>query len=396
MVSAVSRLGGKPSTFWSVVSGIAITVGTMLFVWSICSLSSASPSELAAVACAVATVWIVSLRLPRGGVVNIDASVGLAAAVVLPAGAAVLACAMGAAVGAAIDRKSHHGITGILHSALTRPVPVGGAALVYAVLGSPSPVSNQIAFVVVAAAAGASYLALDAVSMASRWSVDSNDLTTVLRPLGTLYLGHLSIGVVLGLLWPWIGVVALLILTLLVLVMQYSYGMYLKTRIAYQETISVLAVAGELQSSVEAGHSQRVADLATSIAKQMGLGSKWLESLNYAALLHDIGQIGSDDKSGHRTDDEHSRRGADIVSNVPFLQVTRPLIEHHHDYASAVGLGSDERLGACIVGLCCEYDHLLADGLSHADAMATLRARHSDAVAQRPLQFLRKTDSDST
>lgn len=372
-----------------VVRVVPVVIGAVVLVWSAASWSSASPGILAAFTVAFAAVWAVSLRLTRGEVVNIDVSIGLASALVLPVQAAVLASLVGCVVGGIADRRNRRDVRHALGVALSRPIPVVAAGGIFAFLGRPDAANHQALFVAAALAAGTAYLILDAIVLAPTRGGEQAGPVGALRPLGTLYLGHVSIGIVLGLLFPWMGLISLLVLTLLVLVMQNSYSLYLRTRVAYQETIGVLALASELQTPGSSGHAQRVADAAAAVGKQFRLPSRFLETLNYAALLHDIGRIGLEGETLPHERDSHAHLGAEMVQSIPFLAAARPIILHHHDYEqSSPDLDEYQRLGAYVVGICCEYDHLRCADIPHDEALRLLESLHSDRLALRVLAVL--------
>lgn len=60
---------------------------------------------------------------------------------------------------------------------------------------------------------------------------------------------------------------------------------------AIHGTISTMARVLELKDPYTAGHEKKVANLAYSIAKKMGLPEKQLASIYYAGFLHDIGKL---------------------------------------------------------------------------------------------------------
>jgi len=89
------------------------------------------------------------------------------------------------------------------------------------------------------------------------------------------------------------------------------------------------------------GHSERVANYATMLAKAVGMKGKAIERIRLAGFLHDIGKIGIPDrilnKPSHLTSDEfeeiksHPVRGVEIISNLSHLRDIVPWILHHHE-----------------------------------------------------------------
>ena len=63
----------------------------------------------------------------------------------------------------------------------------------------------------------------------------------------------------------------------------------------YRGTIKALAGAIDAKDPYTCGHSQRVADYALMAGEALSLGTESMETLEYAAVLHDIGKIGVDD-----------------------------------------------------------------------------------------------------
>ncbi|HET6413354.1 MAG TPA: HD domain-containing phosphohydrolase [Anaeromyxobacter sp.] len=115
----------------------------------------------------------------------------------------------------------------------------------------------------------------------------------------------------------------------------------------YLDTIRSLASAIDAKDPYTRGHSQRVADLAVEIGREMGLSPEAQKSLEYGGVLHDIGKIGMPDailaKSEPLTARErdlarsHPRVGAEIVSGVAFLSAAAPAIRNHHERWDGTG-----------------------------------------------------------
>lgn len=116
---------------------------------------------------------------------------------------------------------------------------------------------------------------------------------------------------------------------------------------SFEGTISALLLAIDAKDSYTNAHSRRVSELSCSIAKCLSLQPSVIDSLRYAALIHDIGKIGIDEgilrKKGSLTIEEyevmqkHPEIGARIVSAVPFLQDAVPVILYHHERFDGTG-----------------------------------------------------------
>lgn len=202
---------------------------------------------------------------------------------------------------------------------------------------------------------GVIFAALDVLTLAvQQWlsggAPVAEGIVLLIRPLGSVYMVHIAMAAVAIRVHPSLGSWGLGTALLLTLILQNSFNLYLRIRRGYTQTIEALAHAAELDRPEDAGHARRVADLAVSVGRQMGLSSDELEKVGYAALLHDIGRIGYEQPEA---DVEHPDRGAEIVSEIPFLEGVGPLIKHHR-----ASQGSDVPEGAMVVGVCCRYDRL--------------------------------------
>jgi diguanylate cyclase (GGDEF)-like protein/putative nucleotidyltransferase with HDIG domain len=158
---------------------------------------------------------------------------------------------------------------------------------------------------------------------------------------------------------------------------------------ANRSTVEALAAAIDARDSATRGHSRRVAEYATLIGRELGLGPSELETLSLGALLHDLGKIGISDevlnKGGTLTDDEftrvsaHTTIGHRMVEGVPFLRQVAPIILHHHENVDGSGYpagmaGGDIPLAARIVKVADSFD-----------AMTTQRAYRGAAPVESAL-----------
>jgi diguanylate cyclase (GGDEF)-like protein/putative nucleotidyltransferase with HDIG domain len=116
---------------------------------------------------------------------------------------------------------------------------------------------------------------------------------------------------------------------------------------------AALARAVDLRMSSEHDHSLAVADLAVSIATRLGWRTDMLGQLRVAAMLHDVGKVAVPDavlrKAGPLTADEyetikqHTRVGAELVSQIEDLGAIASWIRHSHEHFDGSGYPSGLR-----------------------------------------------------
>ncbi len=95
------------------------------------------------------------------------------------------------------------------------------------------------------------------------------------------------------------------------------------------------------------GHARRSSGYAVAIGRRMRLDVAQLEEISLAALLHDIGKIGTPDrillKPGVCTEEElavirlHSERGARMLAGMPDMQDVASAVRHHHENWDGTG-----------------------------------------------------------
>ena len=105
--------------------------------------------------------------------------------------------------------------------------------------------------------------------------------------------------------------------------------------------VDALSGAAEYRDPYTAGHQQRVAQLACSIAHEMGLPEERVEGIRTAGLLHDIGKISIPSeiltKPGRLNEVEfmmmkmHSQVGHDILKNISFSWPIAQIVQQHHE-----------------------------------------------------------------
>jgi len=326
-----------------------------------------------AFAAAFFVLRLLALKLPQGDEVPISVMAGLCALGVLHATEALGAAAVVGLLDSAVRFAQAPGGRAVRRALDT----VRGVAVLGVVSASQPLLQLPLTFdqpgdevLIPIVLVGLGYALLDVVTVAiqERLAGGANVLQGVqllVRPLGSVYLVHIAMAAVVLRVYPALGPWAFGIAVLMTLILQNSFNLYLRIRRAYGDTIEALAHAAELDRPQDAGHAQRVADLAIAVGRRMALSSHELEHVRYAALLHDLGRIGHSDDEDEAA---HAARGAEIVEGIPFLEPISPLIAHHHSL-DAPGTP----LGAAIVGVCSRYDRLrMQHGVTAA--LETLKA----------------------
>ena len=320
---------------------------------------------------------LLSLKLPQGDEVPVTVMAGMCALGLLGASEALAAALAVGLLDAAARSAQSSGLRSVrraldaIRGTAVLAMIVPAQALLRAVTLSGSANDTLL---VAAVLVGLAYALIDVVTVAIQERLSGGasvpqGVRMLLRPLASVYLVHIAMGAVVLRVYPTIGMWGFGIAVLMTLILQNSFNLYLRIRRAYGDTIEALAHAAELDRPQDAGHAQRVTDLAIAVGRQMELSSHELEHLRYAALLHDLGRIGHPDDGGD--EGAHARRGADIVAQIPFLEPVSPLILGHHE-------AEDEAapVGAHIIGVCSRYDRLRMSAGS-AIALATLRAEEA-------------------
>jgi hypothetical protein len=98
-------------------------------------------------------------------------------------------------------------------------------------------------------------------------------------------------GVLTALATPTMQLYALPVFGLPLLITQFAFRRFAAIRSTYLQTIRSLSRVTEVGGYVEDGHARRVSQLALAIGRDLGLSERELLDLEYAALLHDIGQL---------------------------------------------------------------------------------------------------------
>lgn len=114
-----------------------------------------------------------------------------------------------------------------------------------------------------------------------------------------------------------------------------------RLRDAFLGTITTLANMVEGKDDYTGGHCQRLAEMALAVGIRLGFDEQRLDTLTYAAILHDIGKVAIPDailnKPGKLTPEEyktlqqHPVIGRQLLEKIDLLRPAAPMVEQHHE-----------------------------------------------------------------
>ncbi|MET9396607.1 HD domain-containing protein [Kitasatospora sp. NPDC002965] len=180
-----------------------------------------------------------------------------------------------------------------------------------------------------------------------------------------------------------VGLWALPLFCAPLLLAQVSFRRAAAVRATTGQTIASLAKATEVAGYTPPGHARRVADTACALGRELGLGTRELALLEYAALMHDVGQLSLvEPVPGGATallpDDEQqriARLGSEVIrrTGVP-RQVAEQVARLADPWPGADGGGRAVPLAARIIRVANAHDDLLtaARGRGAGEAVGRL------------------------
>ncbi|MEU9705637.1 HD domain-containing protein [Streptomyces sp. NPDC047981] len=186
------------------------------------------------------------------------------------------------------------------------------------------------------------------------------------------------------------GLWALPVFCVPLLLTQVSFRRYAAVRTTNRQTIASLARATEIAGCTPPGHARRVAALSAAVGRELGLSGADLTVLEYAALMHDIGQLSLVDPVPEGATAllpaEEQRRiallGGAVVRQTGVPAAVAVVVERQADPYR------DQPLPARIVRTVNAYDDLAGTGAGVGGALtalerlrlATARDHHPDVV----------------
>jgi hypothetical protein len=144
------------------------------------------------------------------------------------------------------------------------------------------------------------------------------------------------------------GLAALLLFTAPILVTQIAFRRYAGIRATYLQTVRALSRVTEVGGYVETGHSRRVSQLAVAMGRELGMAEPELLELEYAALMHDIGQLSLGDPipggatvlASPREQRRIAELGAEVIKQTGVLDRVAEIVRRQSDSYRVVRPGS--------------------------------------------------------
>jgi HD domain len=199
------------------------------------------------------------------------------------------------------------------------------------------------------------------------------------------------------------GLFALAVFTAPLLVTQVAFRRYSGIRTTYLQTVRALAKVTEIGGYVETGHSERVSRLAVAIGRELGIHEPELLELEYAALMHDIGQLSlADPIPGGATvlvsrEDQQriAELGAEVIQQAKVLgsvaEIVRRQNEPYRDPESppgpalgvaGLGITSGPPLGSRIIRAANAFDDLVGGAFDPARAAEAVHRLQLDTACE--------------
>ncbi|MEA2022766.1 MAG: HD domain-containing protein [Actinomycetota bacterium] len=301
-------------------------------------------------AAAIAGMHHLSVPTPSGRRINLAIGPAVAAVILLPGTAAVMAAYSAGLVGGwvVLRRRSGDDRDSDYVAESVSMLVFGFVASLMLTGLSGSSLSLTWAQLLSIAVGGVVWFVLRA--LVSAWvGIEREDLASRylwLRSLEdwTVALSIFTAGALFGITWPLMGIWAFPIAILPYAFGHLAFVRYHSTRTTYGQMIRALAQIPEIADLAPRGHSTRTADLAVSIAREIGLHPDEVIELEYAALMHDVGLITLTEpailKAGY-TDEDVALWGAQIIAEAPHLQDVSEYVRMQHSPFRRPGEASD-------------------------------------------------------
>ncbi len=262
-------------------------------------------------------------------------------------------------------------------AALARAVEFGGTSL-WELQVDPTRSTPFLAVAMLAIAAVGVFLELILGSLVraqrhhAPWDTVLRD---DLREAPALNVALIASGPLVALLSPTLGLAALPLALFPMALTYVAVDRYVANQLTYRQMIATLSRLTEAGGYTPRAHAERVAVLAVAMARTLGLLQREVSEVEYAALLHDLGQIalrepipgGATVLAAPSDQRRIAADGARIVRHAGVLDRVADLIEvQATPYREVRELGEDVPLASRIIKVANAFDDL-TEGRRGAD-----------------------------
>jgi hypothetical protein len=184
------------------------------------------------------------------------------------------------------------------------------------------------------------------------------------------------------------GIAGLAVFVAPLLVTQLAFRRYAGIRSTYLQTVRALARVTEVGGYVESGHSHRVSVLAVAVGRELGMTEPDLLDLEYAALMHDIGQLSLRDPIPggatvlvSRGDQQRiAELGADVIAKAGVLDRVAELVRCQS--LPARGYDPAPPVGSRIIRAANAFDDLVGGSTDRDRSTAALERLRLDTSSE--------------
>ncbi|MBI2922660.1 MAG: FHA domain-containing protein [Planctomycetes bacterium] len=136
--------------------------------------------------------------------------------------------------------------------------------------------------------------------------------------------------------------------------------------------VKTLVTATEIRDPRIQGHAERVANFSTAIATQLKLPKAEIHKIHLAALLHDVGKMGTSLTAPEGADlakwkEEHVLAGEKVLATIDGFEDVIPGVKYHHEYMDGSGFphkikGDAIPMSARIICVANDFDNATTRG----------------------------------
>lgn len=369
------------TTKLKVYIGLSMGLAILLFIHVTPSFTLTPDKYLVFVFFLILSVFseFIPVELPKGGHLTIGFPVDFVLILVYGPALAMLVTVLGLVIYEIVKGKSSW--YKVVFDSSQYALSTGIAGLVYQYTGGIIGFQNFFEFIFPAALCALTYCFMNLILVTMVISLDQGSKFTGVwrtnfQEILPTYLAEAPLGFLMAIIYVQIGVGGILLFFLPLLLARRSFESYTKIRKMYLETIRALVAAIDAKDTYTKGHSERVTQTSVALARELNLHEREIDNIEYAALLHDIGKIGIDERILGKNDvltseefkkiKEHVIMGAKIIKPVEFLKDSCKAIYHHHERYNGDGYpdglkGEDIPISVRIITVADAYDAMGSD-----------------------------------